>query len=74
MAETGQCDLAIAAFRGALVLNDDYSDVHYHLARSLDDVGREIEARHHWSRFLQLAPDSPWAAEAMERLETIGDP
>lgn len=73
LAETGQSDLAIAAFRGALSLNDDYADVHYQLARSLDDAGRDVEARHHWSRFLELAPDSPWAAEARQRLEAIED-
>ena len=71
LVETGQIDLAIAAFRGALSLYEDYADVHYNLARALDDTGREIESRHHWHRFLQLAPESPWAEEAMSRIETI---
>jgi tetratricopeptide (TPR) repeat protein len=73
LAETGQAELAIAAFRGALSLHDEYSDVHYNLAHVLDDVGRDVEARHHWSRFLELAPDSPWAAEAILRIEAIDD-
>lgn len=67
--ETGQMDLAVAAFRGALSLHEDYSETHYHLARLLDQLGRADEARNHWNRFLELAPDSPWANEAMERLE-----
>lgn len=71
LVETGQVDLAIAAFRGALSLFEDYADVHYNLARALDDTGREIESRHHWHRFLQLAPESPWAEEAISRIETI---
>jgi tetratricopeptide (TPR) repeat protein len=73
LAETGQHELAIAAFRGALALYDDYADAHYNLARALDEVGRDIEARHHWTQFLQLAPDSPWAAEAVERIDAIDD-
>ncbi len=71
LVETGQIDLAIAAFRGALVLYEDYADVHYNLARVLDDTGREIESKHHWQRFLQLSPDSPWAEEAVSRLHAI---
>ena len=73
LAETGRSELAIAAFRGAISLNDDYADVHYHLARVLDDVGRDVEAKHHWSRFLELAPESPWAAEALERTQAIDE-
>ena len=64
-------DLAIAAFRGALILFEDYADVHYNLARVLDDTGREIESKHHWQKFLQLSPDSPWAEEAIARLHAI---
>lgn len=68
LAETGQYELAIAAYRGAISLYEDYSEVHYNLARTLDKLGREIEAEHHWAKFLELAPDSPWAEEAQERL------
>ncbi len=71
LAEMGQHDLAEAAFRGALSLHEDYPDVHYNLARLLDDLDRDIESRHHWKRFLELAPDSPWADEASERIEAI---
>ena len=70
LAETGQLELAIAAFRGALSLHDDYSDVHYNLARTLDELDRGIEAKYHWQRFLELAPESPWAAEAQAALSS----
>ncbi len=73
LAEIGQTELAIAAFRGALSLHDEYSDVHYNLARVLEDAGHDIEARLHWSRFLELSPDSPWATEAIARIEMSDD-
>ena len=73
LAEMGQPDLAIAALRGALSLHDNYAEVHYDLAKVLDEVGREIEARHHWICYLELAPDSPWAAEAKQRIDEIDD-
>jgi tetratricopeptide (TPR) repeat protein len=65
-------DLAIAAFEGTLRSYEPYADVHYHLARTLDAVGRSEEAGDHWRRFRELAPDSPWADEAHERLEAPG--
>ncbi|MBA4017697.1 MAG: O-linked GlcNAc transferase [Pirellula sp.] len=68
LAEEGRPDLAIASFEGALDYHDDYADVHYHLARTLDEVARGTEAERHWQAFLDLAPDSPWAAGARRRL------
>lgn len=68
LAETGQVVLSIAAFQGALARDDRYPDVHYHLARSLDELGQPENATQHWLRFLQLAPQSPWAEEALDRL------
>ena len=68
LAEQGDRELAVAAFEGALSLHPDYTDVHLHLARTLDDLGRADEASGHWREFLRLAPESPWAATARERL------
>ncbi len=68
LAELGELDLSIAAFRGALAYHDDYPDVHYHLGRILDEAARGDEAARHWEAFLRLAPDSPWADEARDRL------
>jgi tetratricopeptide (TPR) repeat protein len=67
LAEIGQGELAVAAFEGALRHHEDYPDVHYHLARALDELERFEEADGHWNRFLALAPDSPWADEARAR-------
>jgi tetratricopeptide (TPR) repeat protein len=69
LAETGQRELAIAAFEGALRHHPDYADAHYHLARMLDEMGHRLTAEQHWRKFLTLAPDSPWAAEAAERVQ-----
>jgi tetratricopeptide (TPR) repeat protein len=67
LAEAGQRDLAVAAFEGALKFHPDYADVHYHLARTLEELRQVENAAEHWRRFLELAPDSPWAEEARLR-------
>ena len=71
LAETGQTLLAIAAFQGALSRDDRYPDVHYHLAKCLDEVSHGEQAVRHWIRFLQLSPQSPWAEEALDRLGRV---
>lgn len=70
LAESGQKDLAIAAFEGVLARHAEYPDAHYQLARALDEAGRHAEARRHWESFVELAPESPWADTARERLGT----
>ncbi len=69
LAELGERELAVAAFEGALTLHADYADAHFHLARTLDELKRADEAAQHWQEFLRLAPESPWAAVARERLD-----
>jgi tetratricopeptide (TPR) repeat protein len=61
--------LAAGAFAGALRSHDAYADAHYHLARTLDELGRQDEALTHWRRFAELSPDNPWADEARQRLQ-----
>jgi tetratricopeptide (TPR) repeat protein len=68
LVELRQWALAEAAFRGALEHHPDYPDVHFHLARLLDELDRRVEASKYGQEFLQLAPRSPWADEARERL------
>ena len=70
LVEMDDLPLAVAAFRGALTCHPDYPDVHYHLARALDELDEHTEANVHWDTFLDLAPDSPWADEARLRLGT----
>jgi tetratricopeptide (TPR) repeat protein len=71
LVECGQIELAIAAFEGTLQQFEDYADVHFHLARALDDLGQTSKANKHWQRFVELAPASPWAEEAHQRLATL---
>lgn len=66
--ELKELSLAQAAFEGAIQTHPDYADAHYHLARLLDSTGAREIAESHWRRFLELAPDSPWADEAMDRI------
>lgn len=68
LAELGQTELALAALRGALSVYDDYADVHFTLAKTLDKIGQTAEALPYWKRILELAPESSWADEARERL------
>ncbi len=68
LAEMGQGELAVAAFLGALKYHPDYADVHYQLARTLDELGQPDRAGKHWETFVELAPDNPWAEEARQRL------
>ena len=71
LAECGQAELAVSAFEGTLQQFADYADVHFHLARALDDTGQTNRAVEHWQRFLELAPASPWAEEAQQRLNQL---
>lgn len=67
LVEQGEMALAEAAFRGALEYHPDFADAHFHLARLLDSQNQTTAASHHWRRFLDLAPASPWAEEALDR-------
>lgn len=68
LAELGEHELAMAALDGVLRQEPTYADAHWHLAGLLRDVGREDDCRLHLRMFLRLAPDSPWATMARQRL------
>lgn len=69
LAELGEPDLAEAALDGVLQQQPDYADAHWHLAGVLEELGRRCDAERHLRAFLALAPDSPWARSAQERLD-----
>lgn len=71
LVESGELELAISAFEGALLHHSEYPDVHFYLAGVLDQVGRTENAVTHWQQFLDLAPKSPWAEEARDRLASV---
>ncbi len=68
LAELGEGELAVAALEGVLRQEPDYADAHWHMAGVLVSLGRDVDARRHLRRFLTLAPDSPWADQARDRL------
>jgi tetratricopeptide (TPR) repeat protein len=71
LAELGDHELALAALEGVLRQEPGYADAHWHVAGVLLNLGRTREARHHLGTFLALAPESPWAALARERLDSL---
>ncbi len=72
LAETGQRELAIAAFEGALRYHPDYADAHYHLARTLDDMGHRLTAEQHWRKFLSPGPGQPLGGRSGRAVEAVG--
>ncbi|MCL2349799.1 MAG: tetratricopeptide repeat protein [Planctomycetaceae bacterium] len=60
LAETGELELAVSAFQGALQHHADYADVYYHLGMTLRKLGKTIEAERYLQRFCELMPNSPW--------------
>ncbi len=68
LAENDELELAVAAFEGALAFHADYADVYYHLASALDRLEQTDQAESRWKTFLALAPESPWAEIARQRL------
>ena len=72
LAETGELELAAATFEGALGYHPEFADVHFHLANTLERLDRRDEAEAHYRTFLELAPESPWAEAARDRLQQFG--
>lgn len=68
LAELGEHDLAVAALEGVLRQEPEYADAHWLMAGVLAELGRHAEARQHLRLFLTLAPESPWAQAARDRL------
>jgi tetratricopeptide (TPR) repeat protein len=68
LAELGELELAAATLEGALAYHAEFADVHFHLAHVLVKLQRDSEAAKHYRMFLALAPESPWADAARDRL------
>ncbi len=60
LSEIGEWELAVSVFEGALRSHPEYTDVHYHLGKVFQELGKTDRARHHWLQFLEMAPGSPW--------------
>jgi tetratricopeptide (TPR) repeat protein len=71
LAELGEDQLAIEAFRGALKYHPDYAEVHFHLGMLLKRVGLISDAMEHLQLFVDIMPDSPWAIKAKDAIQNI---
>ena len=70
LAELGEHELALAALDGVLHQEPGSAEAHWHLAGILRDIGQEAASRRHLEAFVGLAPESPWAHAARQRLGT----
>jgi tetratricopeptide (TPR) repeat protein len=68
---TADRERAITAFGKGLEINPDYARAHFEMAMALLGVNRLGEARGHFARFVELAPDDPRAAQAQSIMEAL---
>jgi tetratricopeptide (TPR) repeat protein len=54
-------------YRRSLEVRPDYADAHFNLASTLERRGDPATARRHWTRYVELDPDSQWAEIARTR-------
>ncbi len=72
-AAQGKLQSSLEAFSIALSVHADYPDAHWHVADVLVQLGRPDEAAAHWRKYLEYDRRGPWADQARQRLEAIGD-
>lgn len=64
--DRGRFEQAIVCYGEALRLDPYFADAHFYLAVTLEKTGRSNEARPHWQRYRELAPDGEWVEIAEE--------
>jgi tetratricopeptide (TPR) repeat protein len=64
--DSGRYALAAACYSRALRIQPEFPDAHFYIAVTLEKLGRSEEARPHWRKYRQLAPDGEWAGLARE--------
>ena len=57
---------AVAAYLDALALNAEYPEAHFYLAVTLEKLGRSAEAKAHWRKYRELAPEGEFVELAKE--------
>ncbi|MDO4585091.1 MAG: tetratricopeptide repeat protein [Planctomycetia bacterium] len=70
LAEMREYDLAISALEGAITTCPEYADAYYHLGKLFEKIGKSIESRAFFRKFLEQTddPTSPWIEEARSRV------
>ena len=69
--KNGQINLAIKNLEKSLVLDPNYVDAHYQLALANLNKGQMEEAKIHFNKVIELAPESEKATLAQKILENI---
>jgi tetratricopeptide (TPR) repeat protein len=64
--DLGRYERALVCYRAAVSLNPGYPDAHFYLAVTLEKTGQSGEAKPHWRRYQDLAPNGEWAELASE--------
>ena len=64
--DLGRYEDALVCYREAVVLNNGYADAHFYLAVTLEKTGHSPEAKPHWKKYQELAPDGEWVELARE--------
>ena len=64
--DMGRFERALVCYRSAVSLNPAYPDAHFYLAVTLEKTGQSGEAKPHWRRYQELAPNGEWAELASE--------
>jgi tetratricopeptide (TPR) repeat protein len=67
--DLGRYDGALQCYRDAVALNPSYADAHFYLAVTLEKIGHSPDAKAHWKRYQDLAPEGEWSELAKEFLE-----
>jgi tetratricopeptide (TPR) repeat protein len=70
--ELADFDLALCEYRRVVLSSPDFADGHFNLARALERAGRRVEARIHYTRYLELdSGPNEWVIAAEEALERL---
>jgi tetratricopeptide (TPR) repeat protein len=64
--DMGRYERALVCYRAAVSLNPAYPDAHFYLAVTLEKTGQSGDAKPHWRRYQELAPNGEWAELASE--------
>ncbi|HJL20225.1 MAG TPA: tetratricopeptide repeat protein [Sandaracinaceae bacterium LLY-WYZ-13_1] len=66
--DRGEMLEAATLFARAVEHDPGFADAHFNLAMALEELGRPDDARGHWSAYLELDPEGPWAEIARKHL------
>jgi len=64
--DLGRFDAALVCYRHAVELNPAYPDAHFYLAVTLEKTAHSAEAKPHWKKYQELAPEGEWVELAKE--------